>query len=399
MASNKKSAEGSRRNLPENRSAQPSARHSRKKILIAAVILAAVILLAVAVTFLVMYLTSDRPIAQTEEEKRVVGTCGGMEVPYEELRYVALAYRDNFEKTYGENVWDDPERYDELYQTVLSVLRNNYAIFKACEYYRIDYNDSALTDAVQKQIEAVRKEAGSRDAYLAQLNEYYLTDHLLRFTLLAEQAESELFCQIRDFIGKVTVNGETYSFYGDYTSPADYAEFFNSYLTEEDSKGTRRPSSNLIPVDYLFIQNDSGEDPEDNLALATRYRDELLALSPEKREQKLGEIIGSDVNCAYTGVGPYFIVRGTYTEDFWNGVSTLSNEGDVSEVISTTAGYYVAVRVAYEEGTLLTQVQTLMKEYQSALIESYIEEVKSGLTVELNDYGKSLNLLEIRMSK
>ena len=40
-----------------------------------------------------------------------------------------------------------------------------------------------------------------------------------------------------------------------------------------------------------------------------------------------------------------------------------------------------------------------MKEYQSALIESYIEEVKSGLTVELNDYGKSLNLLEIRMSK
>lgn len=38
-----------------------------------------------------------------------------------------------------------------------------------------------------------------------------------------------------------------------------------------------------------------------------------------------------------------------------------------------------------------------MKEYQSALVESYIEEIKAGLSVELNEYGKSLNLLEISM--
>lgn len=375
------------------------ARQSRKTVLIVSIVLVAVILAAVGVTFLIMYLTGDRPIAQTAEEKQVIGTCNGTEVQFEELRYLALSYRDNFEKTYGKNVWDDPARYDELYETVLSVLRNNYAIFKACDNYQINYKSGVLSDAVQEQIEAVIEECGGMKAYRAQLADYYLTDHLLRHTLLAEQAESELFFQIRDFIGKITVNGTEYDFYKNYNNPNDYAEFFNSYLTEELGDGSRVLSGNVIPVDYLYIQNDPGENPEDNLALARTYRDRLLAADPARREALLGEIIGSGKDCTYTGVGPYFIVRGTYTDVFWSGVAGLREVGSVSDVIETANGYYVAVRVDYSEESLLLQAQTLMKEYQTGLIEAYIDEIRAELSIELNDYGKSLNLLEIRMNK
>lgn len=381
---------------PSGKAAKKPVHNSRKKVILITAIILAVILVAVGVTLLVMYLTGDRPIKQTEEEKRVVGTCGGMEIQYEELRFVAMTYRDTYEKAYGKEVWNDPDKCEEFRETVLSVLRNNYAVFKACDAYQINYNDSALTDAVQKQIEATRKEAGSRSAYKKQLEKYYLTDHLFRFTLLAEQAQNELYFQLRDFIGKVPIGDTTYDFYGNYAAPADYAEFYNDYLTVQ-SGSSRIPSGNLIPVDYFFIQNDAGEDPEVNRALAASYREQLLAADPSEREELIGHIIGSDKNCAYTGVGPYFIVRGTYTDEFWDGVSGLSKEGDVSPVIETTGGYYVAVRVAPDEAKLLAEVQTLMKEYQSALVESYIEEIKAGLSVELNEYGKSLNLLEISM--
>ncbi len=398
MAENEKISKKSK-NTPQNsKTVGKPVRNTRKKVLIIAAVVLAVLLVAVGVTLLVMYLTGDRPIPQTDEEKRVVGTCGGMEIQYEELRFVAMTYRDTYEKAYGKEVWNDPDKCREFRETVLSVLRNNYAIFAACDAYQINYQDSALSDAVQTQIEEARKEAGSRSAYKKQLEKYYLTDHLFRFTLLAEQAQNELYFQLRDFIGKVTVGSTEYDFYGNYNTPADYAKFYNDYLTEESS-GKRVPSENLIPVDYLFIENDAGEDKEVNRALAATYQEQLLAAAPEEREALLGSILGSDKNCAYTGVGPYFIVRGTYTDAFWNGVSGLRNEGDVSPVIETPGGYYVAVRVAPDEAKLLSQAQTLLKEYQSAILESYIEEIKAGLTVDLNDYGKSLDLLTLTMNK
>ena len=152
-----------------DKAAKKPVHNSRKKVILITAIILAVILVAVGVTLLVMYLTGDRPIKQTEEEKRVVGTCGGMEIQYEELRFVAMTYRDTYEKAYGKEVWNDPDKCEEFRETVLSVLRNNYAVFKACDASQINYNDSALTDAVQKQVEATRKEAGSRSAYNKQL--------------------------------------------------------------------------------------------------------------------------------------------------------------------------------------------------------------------------------------
>ena len=54
----------------------------------------------------------------TEQEQKVIGTCAGYDVLYEELRYVTLSYKEKFEAPYGEGLWDNPETAEQ-YRTKL----------------------------------------------------------------------------------------------------------------------------------------------------------------------------------------------------------------------------------------------------------------------------------------
>ena len=67
--------------------------------------------IAAAVLAIVMLLTAAVSCRSKQEklEQTVVGTCGGFDVLYEELRYVTLTYKEMFESTYGKGIWDDPE--------------------------------------------------------------------------------------------------------------------------------------------------------------------------------------------------------------------------------------------------------------------------------------------------
>ena len=79
---------------------------------------------ALALLLLLMSACSDN-----RQDRKVVGTCAGYDVLYEELRYVTLTYKDMLEATYGEGIWDDPataEQYRaELEETVFRVILNN----------------------------------------------------------------------------------------------------------------------------------------------------------------------------------------------------------------------------------------------------------------------------------
>ena len=113
----------------------------KKTLRIAAAVLAIVMLLTAAV--------SCRS-KQEKQEQRVVGTCGGFEVLYEELRYVALSYRDIMENHYGEGIWDDPttaaQYLPELTEYVMNNLTANYAVLSHCETFRISIEDEAIKE-------------------------------------------------------------------------------------------------------------------------------------------------------------------------------------------------------------------------------------------------------------
>ena len=95
-------------------------------------------------------------------------------------------------------------------------------------------------------------------------------------------------------------------------------------------------------------------------------------------------------------LNPYYIVRDVYDERVEAAAFALPEVGAVSEVIESEDGFYVLVRAAETKTSLLTSVSSLLSSYQWAKTEQLVEKKKATLTIELNEYGKSIDLLAIQ---
>jgi hypothetical protein len=73
----------------------------------------------------------------------------------------------------------------------------------------------------------------------------------------------------------------------------------------------------------------------------------------------------------------------------------LENVNDVSEVIETEDGFYVLARMPWDEARLLSQSSHLLNSYQWAKVEQIAESYKAQISIELNDFGKGIDLLAI----
>ncbi len=313
-----------------------------------------------------------------KQERKVIGTCAGVDVLYEELRYLTLTYKDIFEDTYGEGIWDDPTTAElyraELEETVFRLLLNNYAAIKACQHYMgEDETKKAMKDddiqaAVDSQINEVITSYGGKSEFKKGLEENHLTEHFWRFTLTVAQLENELFYVMTEDLG--LIENDTKRFY----------EWLQS--------------GNCVYVQHIFVENDKGEDPVANRKKAEDIRDALRAgdaLSLIDQYTK-----DSSVDDDLYNIDPYYIVRDVYAKPVEDAAFSLSGVGSVSDVIEVETGFYVLVQMNADEQILLSKTPGLLSSYQWAKLEAIIETFKEDLTLELNDYGKSIDLLQIR---
>ena len=309
--------------------------------------------------------------AEKRRMEKVIGTCAGYDVLYEELRYITLTYKDLMEDTYGEGIWDNPESAEkyraELEETVWRVMLNNYAVLVACANHggnpAEDMKNDSIQSAVDKLIDDAIKACGGEDTFKQELKSTYMTEHFLRFTLTVAQLENELYYVLTDDLGLIE--------------------------TDTDKFMTWLEDGNCVYVQHIYVSNDADEDKEANRAKAESVRQQLLS------GIDISELIGTSANEDLQNVIPYFVVRGVYTEALENAAFSLTEDGNVSEVIDTGDGYYVMVRIAYDTPTLLAKVPALLKSYQWACVESTVDTYKPDLKIELNEYGKSIDLLEI----
>ncbi len=309
--------------------------------------------------------------AEKRKMEKVIGTCAGFDVLYEELRYVTLTYKDLMENTYGEGIWNTPESAEkyraELEETVWRVMINNYAVLSACANHggdpAEDMKNDSIQSAVDKLIDDAIKACGSEDAFEAELKSTYMTEHFLRFTLTVAQLENELYYVLTDDLGLIE--------------------------NDTDKFMTWLEDGNCVYVQHIYVSNDAGEDKEANRAKAESVREQLL------NGTDISELIGTSANEDLQNVTPYYVVRDVYTEVLETAAFSLTEVGDVSEVIDTGDGYYVMVRIADDTPTLLAKVPALLKSYQWARVESIVNTYKTDLKVELNEYGKTIDLLEI----
>ena len=302
--------------------------------------------------------------------QEVIGSCAGYDVLYEELRYVTLSYKDMFEATYGEGIWDTPESAEkyrrELEDVVWDMMLNNYAVLAACAYYMdpASINDESLDDAVEAQIEDTINELGGKSAFRDSLEDLHMTEHFLRFCLRVAQLENELLYVLSDDLGIIE-------------------EDLDSFIAWMED-------GNVRYVQHVYISNDPGDDKEENRAIAEGVRNQLL------QGVDIGKIIGSSVNEDMQNAAPYFLVRDVYVDEMEDAAFALGFVGDVSQVVDVGTGYYVLQLMEYNDSALLLQAADLLTSYQWAKVEDVVETFRPQISLVLNDYGKGIDLLTIQ---
>lgn len=327
----------------------------------------ALLLAAVMLCSLLVGCTS----AQAKQEQTVIGSCAGFDVLYEELRYVTLTYKDILEGSYGEGIWDDPTtaeaHREELETIVWSMMLNNYAVLATCLEYGMTresmYSD-VINDSVDQQVADTIAEFGSKSAFRKELKNMHMTENLLRFCLRVAYLENELKYILTTDLGFIE------------TDPRPFLEWLRG--------------GNCVYVQHILIKNDPGDDVEANRAKAEEIRGQIA-----RGEARIEDFVGTKVNEDVKNITPYFLVRDVYVEELEDAAFALRESGDVSEVVDTADGFYLLVRMDYDEVELERQADDLLSSYQWALAEEISMSKKEELKIELNEYGKTLDLLTI----
>ncbi len=339
--------------------------------------------LRAAVLFCAVLLLLPLLCACSDEETPkafAIGRAAGYAVRYDELRFVTLSEKAKLEKVYGEGIWDDPavaEQYRaELEAAVWDAMLNHYAVLAACQKYgisldRIDGED--IQASVDASIENAIRECGGQAGFEAYLEATNMTEGFLRFSLAVTEMEDELRYKLSGELGLIESDSDR----------------FMAWMQD----------GNAVYVQHIFIENDAGERVEDNRATAERVRAQLIS-----GEKTVEQLIGSAVNEDLSNFFPYYVVRDVYEEATENAVLALSaaGAGAVSEVVETETGFYVFVRMEEQfdaDGVNLTmraKVDQLLTSYQWARVEQIVAESRADVSIELNLFGRSIDLLQIR---
>ena len=357
---------------------QKLSKKKKQLIVTISVIVMAVILLSG--TLAVVLHTGSEDYKKLAADRKTVATCNGFEIPYEELRFLSHLYKESLEFSYGEGIWDDPataEQYRaELESLIMENLNENYLILSACKERNIDTESKEKKEYVNKEMAKLLKNdfGGDEKEMREWIESQGMTENYLRFCIGVEYLQSSLYYDLLD--------GGTFYKYD--VSSID--AFMNYVMTSE----------NYARTIHVFVQNDEGDDIEANRQKAQTMYEHLIAEGDVTERQKLmSTYIGSANNddLQITGDGYYF----TYgeMEKAYEEAAFALEENGVSEVVETVDGFYVIMRLAPDEKYVMLHAQTLLSYYQSAAMGAYIETFDDECKAELNEYGKSLDLLNL----
>lgn len=318
------------------------------------------------------------------QNKKTVATVGDYEIPYEQLRFVTMVYKDELDARYGDgnaengSIWDDPataEAYRaELEELVWASIGENYAILEACASYKIGrdaFEGPEIEEAVDEQIEMLIEEFESKNAYKTFLKENYATESLYRFYFAVDEMKYLLF--------SATLKN------GAFTS--DEAAF-EEWLED----------GNCAYVQHFRLRFESEAQKETNRTILENARQKLIA-----GEWTLADCINR-ANDDLSNVAPFYLVRGVHKDPLVDAAVAL-DVGDVSEIIEGDGVLYVLVRMeetpiegvnGTTETPLSMQLTSLLSNYQWAVVGDAVEVAKANLNIQLNDYGKSIDLVAMK---
>lgn len=312
---------------------------------------------------------------EDEQNRTVVGKVGSYDVYYEELRWLTMQYKDLYESSYGEGIWDNAETAEkyrpELERSVYGAIVANYAVLTLCDDERltlngeklIDINSATVQGLVDDYVNSTIDEAGGEMNYNKELKENYLTESLYRFITGVDICENLVFKQ--------------------------YCEL--GFIDDSNDAAYEYITNNFIRTKHIYIQNDVKDSVADNKALAESVRVKLL------NGEDLDELISNYSEDGYmSSENGYYFTHGQYSKAYEDASFAL-NVGQVSEVIETFSGFYVITRLELDTGYIMLNLLTGLKDqYLLAVFDKYLEDCKATLQFTPNDYGSGLDLTKMK---
>lgn len=318
------------------------------------------------------------------KNKKTVATVGEYEIPYEQLRFVTMTYKAELDTLYGDGndengtIWDDAaaaEKYRaELEELVWNTIREDYAILAACSARGIGrsvFEGKEIEQTVDKLIDDEIAQFDSKSEYESFLKEVYATEDILRFKYALDEMKYLLHASMKKD---------------------------GAFLTDESEFEEWLTNSNSAYVQHLLFYYETDEEKEADRAKLEDARQKLIS-----GEWTLDKCIGY-ANEDVTNVAPYFLVRNTHKDALVDAALALKNVGDISEIIDVDGVLYVLVRMeetpivgadGKTETPLSLQLTDLLSDNQWTIVGDAVEAAKADLTIELNDYGKSIDLVSM----
>lgn len=317
------------------------------------------------------------------KNKKPVATSGEYEIPFEQLRFVTMTYKMELDARYGDGndengtIWDDAttaeEHRAELEELVWGTIRENYAVLQACAAYGIGrkvFDGKEIKKTVDQKIDELIAEYASKKDYKQALEEGYATENLFRFYFALDEMKYLLHAAMqRD----------------------------GAFLSDEAAFEEWLLDGNSAYVQHFLLYHESDEEKEANRAILEDAREKFLS-----GEWTLADCISNPkTNDDLYNLAPYYLIRGVHKDALVDAAVGLDVE-DATEVVEMDGALYVLVRM--EESTiegangitetmLSLQLTNLLSTYQWAIVGDAVEAAKADLNIELNDYGKEIDLV------
>ncbi len=303
-------------------------------------------------------------LESSKEDKTVVMTVAGQEVPLELYRYVALNYKRDYESGKTSDIWlgdAGAALMQELNADVEETIVTLYATLAMCGEYGIKADDAYITDSLEITMDAVYEEYEyDYKAYADAIAQYNMNDSVYRFILRNELLADEL-------LNAMIERGEI---------PNDDAAIQAVF----DSDEFIRVKQILISTDNQTFVSAEEKSDEECLALA---EDLLRQVKGGADFDELVQKKGQDLFMFNNDDGYYF-ARGYLDKAFEDAAFALEI-GEISDVVKTSTGYSIIKRYEKDPAYIAKRFDTLREDYIGGLYNLAVEAFAEGLTVTPTD--------------
>ncbi len=329
------------------------------------------------ITMLLVALASceSMPLKSNKKALTTVGQVDKFDVAYEEFYFLTNSYRKQLDKKYGDNA-GSTEYLNELSTLVGENIVSNYAVLKLAEDAGLSLEDEEVQDNIQAQIDKYIESdfGGKRSAYIDSLKEMGATDNYIRFSLGVDILYSGL---VSEYLDSGVINDD------------------NDFIIETIN-------NEFIRTKHIMILNGNGS--EENLAKAEE------ALEKIENGTSFDKMIGSKYNNDFmlTTSDGYYFTKGTMAPEYESAAYELE-VGEISGIVASVGEnsltgeqedcYYIIQRLPLEEKYINKNFDELKEEYFSSVVYGMVDELKSNMTFSMNEYGNSLDLLDLEAPK